>query len=110
MPGEGSDIVPSLVKIGLLAALSKINCAIVKSQRVAKPERRLCAEVHLNRACRWFCRIRLEGAVPDHSTFSKNRHARFCESELFRRVFEEVVCACMKAPSRDFSQYSQSGD
>ena len=62
-----------------------------------RSERRLCEEVHLNLAYRWFCRLGLEAAVPDHSSFSKNRHGRFRESELFRRVFEEVVCACMKA-------------
>ena len=62
-----------------------------------RSERRLCEEVHLNLAYRWFCRLGLDGAVPDHSTFSKNRHGRFRESELFRRVFEEVVRACMKA-------------
>src|SRR4051794_37056828 len=42
-----------------------------------RSERRLCAEVHLNLAYRWFCRLGLGGAVPDHSTFSKNRHRRF---------------------------------
>ena len=40
------------------------------------PERRLCEEVHLNLAYSWFCRLGLEGDVPDHSTFSKNRHGR----------------------------------
>ena len=39
-----------------------------------RSERRLCEEVHLNLAYRWFCRLGLEGDVPDHSTFSKNRH------------------------------------
>jgi transposase len=39
-----------------------------------RSERRLCEEVHLNLAYRWFCRIGLEGKVPDQSTFSKNRH------------------------------------
>jgi transposase len=62
-----------------------------------RSERRLCEEVHLNLAYRWFCRLGLEGSVPDHSTFSKNRHGRFRESDLFRRVFEDVVRACMKA-------------
>jgi transposase len=38
-----------------------------------RSERRLCDEVHLNLACRWFCRLGLDGDVPDHSTFSKNR-------------------------------------
>lgn len=56
-----------------------------------RSERRLCEEVHLNLAYRWFCRLGLEGAVPDHSTFSKNRHGRFRESDLFRQLFETVV-------------------
>ena len=38
-----------------------------------RSERRLCEEVHLNLAYRWFCRLGLDGDVPDHSTFSKNR-------------------------------------
>ena len=53
--------------------------------------------IHLNLAYRWFCRLGLDGAVPDHSTFSKNRHGRFRESALFRRMFEEVVTQCMRA-------------
>jgi hypothetical protein len=42
-----------------------------------RSERRLCEEVHLNLAYRWFYRLGLDGAVPDHSTFSKNRRGRF---------------------------------
>jgi transposase len=49
-----------------------------------RSERRLCEEVHLNLAYRWFCRLGLEGAVPDHSTFSKNPHGRFRDSNLLR--------------------------
>jgi transposase len=60
-----------------------------------RSERRLCEEVHLNLAYRWFCRLGLEGEVPDHSTFSKNRHGRFAESDLFRHLFEEVVARCI---------------
>src|ERR1700753_2424922 len=56
-----------------------------------RSERQLCQEVHLNLAYRWFCRLGLEGAVPEHSSFSKNRHGRFRESALFRRLFEDVV-------------------
>ena len=48
-----------------------------------RSERRLCEEVHLNLAYRWFCRLGLEGKVPDHSTFSENRHGRFRESDAF---------------------------
>ena len=53
-----------------------------------RSERRLCEEVHLNLAYRWFCRLGLDGEVPDHSTFSKNRHGRFRESDLMRKLFE----------------------
>lgn len=62
-----------------------------------RSERRLCEEVHLNLAYRWFCRLGLEDSVPDHSTFSKNRHGRFRESGTFRWLFEEVVQRCMAA-------------
>jgi len=61
-----------------------------------RSERRLCDEVHLNLAYRWFCRLGLDGAVPDHSTFSKNRHGRFRQSDLFRRVFESVLRRCIE--------------
>jgi transposase len=60
-----------------------------------RSERRLCEEVHLNLAYRWFCRLGLEAPIPDHSTFSKNRHGRFRESDVFRHVFEGVVERCM---------------
>ena len=58
-------------------------------------ERRLCEEVHLNLAYRWFCHLGLEDKIPDHSTFSKNRHGRFRESDTFRHVFESVLRRCM---------------
>ncbi len=60
-----------------------------------RSERRLCEEVHLNLAYRWFCRLGLDGDVPDHSTFSKNRHGRFRDSDLLRHLFETVVERCM---------------
>lgn len=60
-----------------------------------RSERRLCEEVHLNLAYRWFCRLDLADAVPDHSTFSKNRHGRFRQSDALRHVFESVLRRCM---------------
>jgi transposase len=60
-------------------------------------ERRLCEEVALHLAYRWFCRLDLDDKVPDHSTFSVNRHGRFRDSDLFRQIFEAVVRACMDA-------------
>jgi transposase len=60
-----------------------------------RSERRLCEEVHLNLAYRWFCRLGLDGEVPEHSTFSKNRHGRFRDCDLLRKLFETVVRRCM---------------
>jgi len=61
-----------------------------------RSERRLCEEVHLNLAYRWFCRLGLDGKVPDHSTFSRNRHGRFRQSDILRHLFETVVERCLK--------------
>ena len=60
-----------------------------------RSERRLCEEVHLNLGYRWFCRLGLDGDVPDHSTFSKTRHGRFRDADLLRELFETVVRRCM---------------
>jgi transposase len=62
-----------------------------------RSERRLCEEVELHLAYRWFCRLDLDDQVPDHSTFSVNRHGRFRDSDILRHVFEAVVRACMDA-------------
>src|SRR6267154_1382540 len=62
-----------------------------------RSERRLCEEVHLNLAYRWFCRLGLEDGVPEHSTFPKNRHGRFRDSDAFRHVFETVLQRCIAA-------------
>ncbi len=63
-----------------------------------RSEPRLCEEVHLNLAYRWFCRLGLEGAAPDHSTFFKNRHGRFRDSDQLRKLFDTVLPgACRKA-------------
>jgi transposase len=62
-----------------------------------RSERRLCEEVELHLAYRWFCRLDLDDKVPHHSTFSENRLHRFRESDVFRHIFERVVTACMAA-------------
>ena len=72
-----------------------IRMLIIGYTHGIRSERRLCEEVHLNLGYRWFCRLGLDGAVPDHSTFSKNRHGRFRDSDLLRRLFETTVERCM---------------
>src|SRR5713101_2463398 len=60
-------------------------------------ERRLVEEVRMHLAYRWFTRLDFEQEIPDHSTFSKNRHGRFRQSGVFREVFEEIVRRCLEA-------------
>ena len=62
-----------------------------------RSRRRFCDDIRFNLAYRWFCRLGLNGAVPDHSTFSKNRHGRFRICGLFRALFEQVVERCTAA-------------
>src|SRR3979490_1850699 len=62
-----------------------------------RSERLICREVQVNLAYRWFCKLGIEDAIPDHSAVSPARHDRFREGEVFRRVFERVVEACIAA-------------
>jgi IS5 family transposase len=60
-----------------------------------RSERRICAEVQVNLAYRWFCKLGIEDKIPDHSVFCRARHERFRESDALRRVFEGVVAMCI---------------
>jgi|ERR1700694_2324878 transposase len=62
-----------------------------------RSERLICREVQVNLAYCWFCKLGLEDAIPDHSAFSRARNERFREGDIFRRVFERVVEACIAA-------------
>lgn len=61
-----------------------------------RSERRLCEDVHVNLAYRWFCKLDLMDPIQDHSTFSKNRHGRFRDSDVLRHVFERY-CRVIQA-------------
>jgi transposase len=62
-----------------------------------RSDRRLCRAVGLDLAFRWFCRLGLGDGVPSHATYSVNRHGRFRDSDILRKVFEAVVRQCMVA-------------
>ena len=62
-----------------------------------RSERALCREVQVNLAYRWFCGLTIEDKLPDHSAFSRARNERFYDGDIFRRVFERVVTACIAA-------------
>jgi len=80
---------PSIDPVLLIRMLIVGYCFGIRS------ERRLCEELHLNLAYRWFCRLGLEDPIPEHSTFSKNRHGRFRDSDTLRFVFEQVLDRCV---------------
>jgi transposase len=62
-----------------------------------RSERLICREVQVNLAYRWFCKLGIEDAIPDHSAFSRARNERFREGDVFRHVFERVVEASLAA-------------
>ena len=74
-----------------------IRMLIVGYAFAIRSERMLCREVKVNMAYRWFCGLSIEDSIPDHSAFSRARHERFREGDIFRRVFERVVEACIAA-------------
>lgn len=74
-----------------------IRMLIVGYVFALRSERRLCAEVQVNLAYRWFCKLGIEDHIPDHSVFCRARHERFRESDALRRVFEGVVAMCIAA-------------
>jgi transposase len=74
-----------------------IRMLIVGYVFAIRSERRLCAEVQVNLAYRWFCKLGIEDKIPDHSVFCRARHERFRESDALRRVFEGVVAMCIAA-------------
>jgi transposase len=74
-----------------------IRMLIVGYVFAIRSERRLCAEVQVNLAYRWFCKLGIEDKIPDHSVFCRARHERFRESDALRRVFEGVVTMCIAA-------------
>ena len=96
---------PTLVGRPSIAPELMIRMLLVGYCFGIRSERRLCEEVHLNLAYRWFCRLGLEGDVPDHSTFSKNRHGRFmiccdaCSRPCCRDACENVWSAVRRSRS-----------
>src|SRR5436853_7454380 len=74
-----------------------IRMLIVGYVFAIRSERRLCSEVQVNLAYRWFCKLGIEDNIPDHSVFCRARHERFRESDALRRVFEGVAAVCIAA-------------
>src|SRR6266850_6554498 len=94
-----AELAPFYPKIGRpsIDPVLMIRMLIVGYVFAVRSERALCREVQVNLAYRWFCGLGIEDKVPDHSVFSRARNERFRDHDIFRRVFERVVEACIAA-------------
>ena len=94
-----AELAPHYSEIGRpsIDPVLMIRMLIIGYVFAIRSERQICREVQVNLAYRWFCDLGLEDAIPDHSAFSRARNERFRESDVFRRVFERVVGACIEA-------------
>ena len=92
-----AELAPFYPKIGRpsIDPVLMVRMLVVGYAFAIRSERALCREVQVNLAYRWFCGLSIEDKIPDHSAFSRVRHERFRESDMFRRVFERVVEACI---------------
>src|SRR6266536_3505336 len=48
-----------------------------------------------------FVGLALDEKVPDHSTFSKNRHGRFKESGIYQQIFDQIVLQCIEKVEKE---------
>ena len=78
-------------------AIAFVRMLVVGYVFAIRSERLICREVQVNLAYRWFCKLGIADAIPDHSAFSCARNKRFREGDVFRRVFERVAEACIAA-------------
>ncbi len=94
-----AELAPYYPKIGRpsIDPVLMIRVLIIGYVFGIRSERLLCREVKVNMAYRWFCGLSIEDKIPDHSAFSRARNERFRDNDIFRRVFERVVEACIAA-------------
>jgi transposase len=94
-----SELAPFYPKIGRpsIDPVLMIRMLVIGYVFAIRSERALCRDVQVNLAYRWLCTLSIEDKIPDHSAFSRARHERFRDSDIFRRVFERVVEACIAA-------------
>jgi len=92
-----SELAPHYSSMGRPSIELMIRMLIVGYVFAIRSERLICREVQVNLAYRWFCKLGIEDAIPDHSVFSRARNERFREGDVFRSVFERVVEACLAA-------------
>lgn len=58
--------------------------------------RKTCEECRVNLAYRWYLGLSIEDEIPNYSTWSKNYIRRYKDSDIFDKIFEEVLKQAIK--------------
>ena len=53
--------------------------------------RKTCKEIQVNLAYRWFLGISMDEKVPNYSTWSQNYIRRYSNSEVFEKIFDQIL-------------------
>ncbi len=69
-----------------------------------KSMRQTIKEIEVNIAYRWFLGLSLEDPVPHFSTFGKNYTRRFKGTDLFEKIFYEILEQCIAEGIVDTSE------
>lgn len=72
-----------------------VKMAVIQYMFGIRSLRQTVKEIEANMAYRWFLGLDLLDPVPHFTTFGKNYHRRFADSDLFERIFTHVLEQCM---------------
>jgi len=56
-----------------------------------RSERQLVKDIEVNVAYRWFLGFSLTDKIPSHSTISQNRISRFKDTDVYQKIFDNIV-------------------
>lgn len=72
-----------------------VKMAVIQYMFGIRSMRQTVKEIEVNNAYRWFLGLDFLDPVPHFTTFGKNYHRRFADSDLFERIFAHVFEQCM---------------
>jgi len=59
-------------------------------------ERKLCEQIRVNYAYRWFLCLDIGDPTPEHSAFSQLRRRKFKGTKIFEQIFSNIVKQCIE--------------
>jgi len=76
---------------------------IIKSIFGLPSIRRTVEEIKVNIAYRWLINIPFSEKVPDHTTYSKNYTKRFYQTDVYQKIFENILNQIIEKGLVDFT-------